>query len=183
MRLIKIVGISIVLALLLVSLLFLGFKLFGNKAENDVPAVKKEKPVLGEDGSTHEHGTLLLSVDGKKVNFLNEKYMLQDTKVHFEDDNGVVVHKHAHGVTLPYFFETLGFSLTDDCVTLDTGRQYCSSEVTKNTLSIIINGVHITDVENYEIKQGDKILINYGDDTDIMLKFKFNSVPNLPAEF
>lgn len=152
--------------------------------KTDIPVhIVREVPILGKAGSAHRHSTLLLFINGEAFNFFEEKYMLKDNKMHFEDDDGSVVHSHATGATLPYFLSTIGFSLTDDCISIPTGRQYCSSSITGNKLSIIINGVEIDGIDYYELQQNDKILINYGDDDDLMLRLKFNSVPSVPSEF
>jgi len=155
--------------------------LFTDKKEQ-VASVDKSTILLGELESTHEHMTMLIVVDGKVVNLTQGKYMLKDYFSHLENDNGFIIHKHAIGVTLPYFLSTLGIDLTQNCITLDTGMQYCNSSSDNNTLQVIINGNKIRDINTYELRHKDKILINYGDDNDTELQFKFNSIPDVPIE-
>ncbi len=148
--------------------------------ENNEISNEETKIILGEIESAHEHMTMLIVVDGKIVNLTDDKYMLKDYYSHLEDDNGFVIHKHAKGVTLSYFLTTLGIDLTQDCITVDTGRQYCSSPTTGKILRVIVNGNTIKDPDVYEIKHEDKILIDYSDDDEIALQFKFNTIPDVP---
>lgn len=145
-------------------------------------SVDETKITLGEPESTHEHMTVLAFVDGERVNFNQDKYMLKDRYVHFEDNDGAVIHKHATGVTLPYFLLTLGVELTQNCITLDTSRQYCNLLSENKVLRIIVNGQEVKNVDAYELRHKDKILINYGDDNETELQLKFNNIPNVPIE-
>ncbi len=150
--------------------------------EAEVPAVLgelKQPPVLGEEGSTHMHAPFAMFVNGELYNFTRPKYMLRDKKAHFEDNDGTVIHKHATGVTLPYFLGTLGIDLTDTCFYLDQTTKYCNDGNKKVTL--LVNGKRITHVNNYEIQQNDKILLNYGDEDDTLLKLRSNNIPDLPT--
>ena len=136
--------------------------------------------IITAPGTTHEHMSILIFMDGDVVDLKQRRYMLRDESVHLEDDDGFVIHKHAKGVTLTYFFSTLGIDITENCITFDTGRQYCNSQSSDKVLSIIINGDRVDDPNTYELANLDKILINYGDDKDTDLRFKFNNIPAIP---
>lgn len=157
-------------------------EIFNSDVENNKTSKEETKIPLGELESTHEHMTMFIVIDGKIINLTDDKYMLKDYYSHLEDDNGFVIHKHAKGVTLSYFLTTLGINLTQDCITIDTGRQYCSSPTTGKILRVIVNGNTIKDPDMYELKHKDKILINYGNDDETALQFKFNTIPNVPLE-
>jgi hypothetical protein len=182
----KLVSISIVIAIIFIGL---SWVLSGGdrstQIESDLPlsaSVDTAKITLGELDSTHEHISMLVFIDGERINFNQDKYMLKDKYVHFEDADGTTIHKHAIGITLPYFFSTLGIDLTQKCITLDTGRQYCNSPSNNKVLKVIVNGKTVEDVNSYELRHKDKILINYGDDNETNLRLKFNSVPDVPVE-
>jgi len=144
-------------------------------------SVDKSKINLGELDSSHDHASLVVFINGERINLAQEKYMLRDKFIHLEDGNGVIVHKHATGATLQYFFSTLGMELTNQCLTLDTGMQYCNSKDWKK-LKIIVNGKEIIDIDSYEPRHKDKILIDYGNDSAGEIMFKFNNVPDVPEE-
>lgn len=170
---------SIVIAMGLIG----GAFLFGGRSASKADQKQNTQEItLGEPESEHSHMTMLVFINGTPINFTKPRYMVKDTHAHFENDDGTVIHKHATGVTLPYFLSTLDIDLTPTCITLDTGRQYCNSSLNEKTLRVVINGIEMEDTASYELRQGDKILINYGDDDKDGLMFKFNSVPDLSAD-
>ncbi|HEY4505934.1 MAG TPA: protein-disulfide isomerase [Candidatus Paceibacterota bacterium] len=135
---------------------------------------------IGKAGSEHSHSSMLVFIRGELFDFSKPEYQLKSPLVHFEDDDGTTVHKHATGITLPYLFETLGMKLTLDCLEMP-GRSYCTQG--NEALKIFVNQVPFNSkIVGYELRPGDKILINYGSDSDFDLKLKLNSVPNLPND-
>lgn len=113
---------------------------------------------FGELGSAHWHADFKVVLNGTRVNFGKDKYMVQSRYVHFEGGDGTTIHKHATGVTLAYFFKTIGWKLTDDCLVTDTGESYCTGE--GRTLRIIVNGTEIGDPQ-YKFKDDDTIEVIY----------------------
>ena len=140
----------------------------------------KGELILGKLRSDHAHISFLLLIDNELVNFTQQKYMLKAEDVHFENDNGIVIHKHATGLAIPYFLSTLGIQLDQSCLELDTGQKYCNNG--SKTLRLIVNGKEVKNFDDYELRQADRILLNYGDDTDTDLQLKFNNVPYVPEE-
>ncbi len=138
-------------------------------------------PVVGEAESDHVHATLFIIVDNQRVDFFDKKYMEANPLVHFENDDGSVVHAHATGVTLSYFLSTLNVSFSGTCLRLDTGEQYCTDGSKK--LRIIVAGQEVHDPSRYVMREGDKILVAYGDDDMVGLRLKVNSIPDLPKDF
>ena len=106
--------------------------------------------------------------------------MLKSQYVHFENNDCHTVHRHATGVTIPTFFKTIGVELTPSCLSLPNGMHYCAAGA--DHISVMINGAEfpVTDLSYYEFKNNDHILINFGPETGAALKFKYNSVPQIP---
>ena len=170
-----VLAVLIALAVISISVLF--------KFVLDEPfAPQRTLPVLGEPGSVHSHTSLLVMVGNKSVNFCAPSYMLRSQAVHFENNNCVVVHKHAKGVTLPIFFQSIGVSLNDSCLTIPNEGNFCTND--KNVLRVILNGkeVSIAELSYYELRNNDHVLINYGFETDALLRFKYNQVPMIPLD-
>jgi hypothetical protein len=114
----------------------------------------------------HVHGDFALYVLDTKIDLTADKYQstpesVKHPDMHFHDNVDTVIHRHADGVTLAAFMSSLGFTLTDSCITLDTGVSHCSDE--KNTLLLFIDGKAETDIANYITTEEDRILLYYGD--------------------
>ena len=129
---------------------------------------------IGEVGSEHTHASMLFFVDGEQIDFTKDEYMLRSQHMHFENRDGTTIHKHATGVNLPLFLATLDIRLNSDCFMLDIAKEYCSDEAKK--LTFIVNGEKTEDIYR-ELRDGDKILVNYGDESDEELMEKFDAVP------
>ena len=83
---------------------------------------------------------------------------------HLHDMNGNVIHKHAEGVTLGFFFETLVMKSNSTCLVLDDQTSYCNEG--DKVLKMYVNGKHDDEFESYDIQDEDKILLSYGDETE-----------------
>lgn len=122
-------------------------------------------------GSAHEHASLAVKIQGASFDFTLEKYQLQSPFIHFENNNGYVVHRHSVGVTIGYLFETLNFGLSKECIVIDDGRKFCTDNV--DSLKFFINGRQVENIRDYIIFDGDIILISYGDETQNELEQQF----------
>jgi hypothetical protein len=148
------------------------------------PAPAPPLPEIGKAGTTHAHASLLFMIGDSKVDFCQPKYMLKSDIAHFEDNDCFTVHKHALGVTIMTFLDTIGVKLTDDCLLLPqaSSTQYCSDNV--KSVRVVYNGDEVkpSALKHKEIKNNDHVLIYYGSDTDLALRFKYNQVPNIPTD-
>lgn len=127
----------------------------------------------------HSHADFKTYINGKAIDFSQEKYQSSETKhlneyVHLHDGNGEVIHKHKADVTLGLFFTSLKMDLTKDCLTLDTGDKYCSDA--KNTLKMYVNGQKNDQFGDYNMKDIDRILISYGSESEAQIKTQLDSV-------
>ena len=50
-----------------------------------------------------------------------------------------------------------------DCFILDNGTKYCGNDKAK--LKFFLNGNQVSSISNYVIRQGDEILVIYGNDS------------------
>ena len=132
---------------------------------------------IGSIGSTHEHADFKIYINGQALNFAHEEYMVKVREVHIEDMIGTKIHKHATGITLRYFLETLGFEFNDKCFILDSEIEYCNNE--KETLKFYVNEKENKKFGNYEIIDGDRYLISYGDDSEEEIQKQLNSLKEI----
>ncbi len=115
---------------------------------------------IGAVGSDHSHANFMVFINGEQINFALPQYMVKVQEVHIENMNGVTIHKHAIGVTLGYFFKTLGFKFNEECFVTDKKEKFCSEGDKK--LNFYVNGNKNLVYGDYEIVDGDKYLISYG---------------------
>jgi len=149
-----------------------------SKIVADVYYTDETRPALGEPGSEHSHMSILVFIDGKAFDFSVPEFQLKSEYIHFEDGDGITIHKHAKGATLRFLLQTLGIDLTSDCFRVSDKEEYCV-DVNK-TLRAYLNREPFVDWASYELRKGDKILIDYGTSTKMDIELKLNAVPDLP---
>ena len=122
----------------------------------------------GSLGGEHEHASILVKIFGDTFDFTAPTYQIKSSWIHFEESDGKTVHRHASGVTLGYLFETLNIGLDDKCYTFPDGRNFCTVEDKEGeeySLKFYINHEKVSDIRDYVIKDGDRILISYGNES------------------
>ena len=130
-------------------------------------------------GEVHEHADFRMYIHGSLYNFSQEEYMSSEARtlsnfIHLHDEDGEVIHKHASGITLGFFFNTLGMELDPSCLILANGTEYCNDDSYK--LRMYVNGRPNNDFQNYEFKDLDQILMTYGDENESTIKQQIGSV-------
>ncbi len=120
-------------------------------------------PGAGALGDEHEHASVLVRIFGDKFDFSGPAFQIKNRWIHFEGRDGNTVHRHSSGVTSGYLFETLGINLTAECFIFPDGRDFCNND--DYSLKIFINHQPVSDISNYVLNEGDKILISYGNET------------------
>ncbi len=81
------------------------------------------------------------------------------------EKTGDVIHMHATGVPLWIFFDSVSMEFNKECLSLPTGEKFCNDG--KKTLKVYVNGKPNDQWEKYVFSDLDKILISYGDETDL----------------
>lgn len=127
----------------------------------------------------HVHADWLVIIRGEQLRFTDDKYQSSGTNelhpnMHLHDGDDLVLHRHADGVPFVEFFSSLGFTLTNECLTTDTGAELCTNE--SETLTLFVNGEPREDVTTYEIQEEDQILLYYGPREDPQLSEYLNNI-------
>ena len=126
-------------------------------------AVPDAPPGAGKLGDEHEHASLLVVIFGDKSDFSVPSYQIKSNWIHFEDRDGNIIHRHASGVNLGYLFDTLNIDINSECYIFPDDRKYCTDE--DYSLKYYINHRIVNDINDYVIKEGDRILISFGGET------------------
>ena len=122
----------------------------------------------GAMGSEHSHAAILVKIFGDTFEFSGPAFQIKSSWIHFEGRDGSTMHKHATGVTLEFLFDSLRIALDDQCYVFPDGKSYCTNE--DYVLKFFINEEQVSDIRDYEIDEGDKILIIFGAETPEEIK-------------
>ena len=117
----------------------------------------------GALGSEHSHAAILVKIFGDTFEFSSPAFQIKSAWIHFEGNDGTTIHKHATGVNLGYLFDTIGIGLDDQCYVFPDGKSFCTND--DYTLKFFINREQVPDITNYEIMEGDRILVVFGSET------------------
>ena len=117
----------------------------------------------GALGSAHSHAGILVKIFGDTFDFDGPAFQIKSPWIHFESRDGSTIHKHATGVTLEYLFDSFRVGLDDQCYVFPDGKSFCTDE--EFTLNFLINEEPVLDIRDYEIDEGDQILIVFGAET------------------
>ena len=126
----------------------------------DVPGAP---PGAGRLGAEHEHASLLVRIFDDKFDFSVPSYQIKSSWIHFEESDGVTIHRHASGVTLGYLFDSLNIGIDSECYSFPDGRQFCTNE--DYSLKYYLNHQLVDDINDYVIQDDDRILITFGNET------------------
>lgn len=91
--------------------------------------------------------------------FKAEKYHNQSSDVYIESIDPTIIHVKKTGVTWDDFFKTLPMTLTKDCLITGDGETLCDGK--GGTLIFYLNSFETPDLLDKEIKDGDKVLIQF----------------------
>ena len=125
----------------------------------DVPGAPEN---AGKLGGEHIHASMLVRIFGDKYDFALPNYQIKSSWIHFENQDGDTVHRHASGVELEFLFNSLSIAIDDKCFTFPDGRAFCTNE--DYSLKYFINHKEVNDIREYVVMEDDRILISYGPD-------------------
>ena len=129
----------------------------------------------------HVHADLVIVVNDNKVDLTLDKYQstkthVLDHRVHLHDNKGDVIHRHSDDVTLEIFLKSIGFTLTDTCLTNDTGERFCTDDT--HELVLYVNKKPVEDPSDYITKEDDKVLLYFGSKNNPRREEYFGGITN-----
>ena len=125
----------------------------------DAPGAPEDAGRLGDE---HIHASTLVRIFGDKFDFSLPNYQIKSSWIHFENQDGDTIHRHASGVELEFLFNSLGIAINEDCFTFPDGRAFCTNE--DYSLKYFINHKQVNDIRKYVVMEDDRILISYGNE-------------------
>ena len=127
----------------------------------DAPGAPENAGKLGDE---HIHASMLVRIFGDKFDFSLPNYQIKSSWIHFENQDGDTIHRHASGVELEFLFNSLGIAVDEDCFTFPDGRAFCTNE--DYSLKYFINHKQVNDIREYVVMEEDSILVSYGSDDE-----------------
>jgi len=166
MRMIKyIIPVILIIAVVAVAIVYIP-ESPGN--DGDVP--------LGPAGSTHVHADYAIYLNGDKVDTEAPSFFAHEPRTHMHQPHVSLIHIHATGVTMGRFMSLIGFPFNSTCITAD-GNELCNEG--GNELKFYVNGELNFGFNQYVLKDQNKILISYGNETEEELQEQLDSVTDL----
>jgi len=132
--------------------------------------------IVPENEFYHVHADFAVYINGRKLDFNLPIYSERDPRIHLHVRNQYgdsVIHVEAEGVKLGEFFTSLGMKLTENCFRT-TSVNFCNDD--RRTLKFYVNGIRNKDFGNYDIKDLDRILITFGNETEEEIEKQMDSV-------
>ncbi len=160
-----------IIVLLVAAVVALAVLLILNSGDGEPDVVVCEPGTPGCElrQSVHWHADFALYIRGERYDFKQERF-ISDTEdelsenVHIHEPFHAIVHVHREGTTWREFFDSLGFELTDQCLTTPEGEQLCNSDAER--LSFVLNGVRLDGLAFQDITNIDRALISFGSESD-----------------
>lgn len=127
-------------------------------------------------GSVHEHGTMVITIEGETLDLNSELFLLQDDFFHFEGNelqSGVDIwHTHGQGVTLQYALETLGITVNDDGTELSYDGTTYRADDPGTEIVIEVNGEPVEPAEYQPDGVGPVEDVANGEGDEIVIEVK-----------
>jgi len=140
-----------------------------NQAETIFPAPLKD---------VDETAGLAILIDGIPLQLNKTIYTQQSETTYLDSKNPGIVHIKKSPLTWQDFFDSHVFELTEDCVTINTRSTYCSND--NETLKVFYNGDRVKTLGDKPLRQGDQVLISFGNQEGVEIQRQLNMIPKQP---
>lgn len=108
--------------------------------------------------------------------FTAPMYHNLSSDVFIEASNPNIVNIKRSNVTWSEFFETLPFSLSENCLTTGTKQTFCTND--SFVLQFYLNGERNQSALNQRVNPGDKLLVTYDRENSSVITQQLQSIPN-----
>lgn len=136
-------------------------------------------PGAGKLGDEHEHAAILAKIFADKFDFSLPAYQVKSSWIHFEAQDGNMVHRHSSGVTLGYLFQTIKIGLSDKCFIFPNGKEFCTNE--DYSLKFYVNHNPVPSITDLVIHNDDRILISYGNENQTQIDTQLAELDTQPV--
>ncbi len=172
----KVVGIVVIVILIALF----GYFFFSTKQTTPKSSLSKNNTSTETTESsaapvTDTQASFAIFTNGTFRIFTAGMYHNLSQDVYIDASNPNIVQVKKGGTTWNDFFSTLPFTLTPECLTTGTKETFCTGN--RGTLKFYINGERRDSALSQEIKEGDKLLVTFGNESDAQIKKQINKIP------
>ncbi|MEO6508334.1 MAG: hypothetical protein ABIO02_00110 [Patescibacteria group bacterium] len=171
---------TIIIGIIFLFIIGFGYIFFSNKDEKSRSLVSEknfQQPSLtsAQNLPVDMQASFVIFTNGTFRVFTAPMYHNLSPDVYIAADNPNIIKVKKVNITWNDFFKTLPFKLTSECLTTGTKETFCTG--TQGTLKFYLNGKRNNNALDQEIKMGDRLLVTYGNESDIAIKQQINKVP------
>lgn len=163
--------------LIIAVAIFAKFFYFSNDSTTNSFLAQIPSPSITQSQNVNYKAYFAIYTNGIKRIFTNSMYHNLSENVYIDASNPSIVHVNKPGITWMDFFLTLPMKVEKNCLVTGTKETFCTSQ--NATLKFYLNGVRNDSLLTTEIKDGDAILISYGEESLEQIKSQLNSVASL----
>ncbi len=169
------------ISLIIIILLFGGYFIFSNSYKNSGDITNQQVSLSeGTESSpltqkVDKKASFAIFTNGTFRIFTAAMYHNLSQNVYIEASNPNIVQIKKAGTTWNDFFVTLPFKLTSECLTTGTKETYCNGN--GGTLQFYLNGEKNNNALNLEIKEGDKLLVTFGIESEEVIEQQIQKIP------
>ena len=140
---------------------------------------------FGPLGSAHEHAAFLVKVNGQNIDFRQPKYQVQSDYIHVENGDGTTLHRHSTNVTFADFLKSINMDIDrkNNCLVFTNGTKYCDNDDNDNKLRIFINENSTNSISDYILKNNDRLLVMYGNETNEQIAKALDEVNKIEIQY
>lgn len=147
--------------------------------------------VLVNNEVVHYHANFALYINGQQDEFKSftnyeevaacsgENTFDPKSRTHMHEQVNSVIHVHDAGATWGHFTANLGYSLSNNLIETQQGI-FQKTDTSK--LRFILNGEAVDSIANQTIRSEDRLLIDYGSDSDAIVMQRYANVANSAHE-
>lgn len=145
------------IVLLLVAIGYIVFRNIPFETKRNLASPTNE--VVSEKVTYPLEASFEIYTNGTKRDFSANMYHELDPKAYIDPTPPYNIVIANPGTTWQEFFDTLPFSLSEDCLTTGTGQTFCNSSGA--SLHFYLNGVETETVLTEQIRSNDRLIIKY----------------------
>lgn len=142
----------------------------------------------------HYHANFAVYLNGQREQFAGMRYYEETAanscsieeeetpleRAHMHGNVNDVVHVEDHLVTWGNFFQNIGWGIDDNYLkTVD--KIYAVDD--QNKLTFMLNGKRVDSVANLIIKDEDKLLVSYGDESSEQIQKQYSVIPSTARKY